>query len=426
LPGLFKVWVASVVGNNYAFPEEIPLTGLKPNTALLVNNSHGNVQVRVVSGLTKPRVLLTKNVRAWNREDASTISNKIKVLVTPSDDGSLTISTNRDEVKNEVNREFNTDIQIEVPSTNGVSITNNYGDINAHEIQGDLTIKSSYGRVEVYNLNGNATLNLKNSDASGSNLHGNVGVTGAKRVNLSKVEGTVTIEANNGSVELRDVAGAVNIDASYSRITAQDLKEHATLKTSYGDVKVTNVASASINAPYSDVIATNIRGDLTIESSNDEIRATSIAGDLTVEASHASVRADEIQGDVKITTAHGEVSLKNFRQSVEIETSYRDVILTVGEQLTGDITVANTRGEIKFICPQTSLFRLDAQSERGRVKTKGIDDVQQDDRDKLLLGSAGPTVKLRTSFRDILVQASGARQAKSNGPVPPPPPSNRD
>jgi uncharacterized membrane protein HdeD (DUF308 family) len=426
LPGLVGAWVDSVAGKRFPFTEEIALPALKPNSTLIVNNSHGNVSVKVVAGLANPRALLTKNVRAFKKEDASAISDKIKVLVSTPTDGSLTISTNRDDVKNEVNREFTTDIQIELPSTYGVSVTNSYGDISTSEIQGDLTIKSSFGRVEVNNLHGNATFSLKNSEVVGSNLQGDVGVSGAKRINLSSVNGTVNIEASNGAVDLRNVAGAVTIESTYSRITAQDLKEHATLKTTHGEVKITNVASASINAPYSDVTATNIRGDLEIESSNDEIRATSIVGDLTVQASHASVRADEVQGDIKITTSHGDVSLKNFRKSVEVETSFRDVVLTVGEQLSGDISVENNRGEIKFIYPQTSLFRLDAESERGRVKTKGIDDVQQDERDKLLIGSTGPTVKLRTSFRDILVQVSGARQARSQGPVPPPAASNRD
>jgi uncharacterized membrane protein HdeD (DUF308 family) len=426
LPGLFSAWVDSVVGDKYSFPEEVALPALKPNAPLIVNNSHGNVSVKVVSGSTSPRAVLMKNVRAWKKEDAIAISEKINLLVTQAFDGSLTITTNREDVKTDVKREFNTDIQIEVPSTSGVTITNSYGDITANEIQGGLTVKSSYGRVEVNNLSGAAIFNLKNSDATGTNLRGNVEITGAKRVNLSNVDGTVNVESNNGSVDLRNVKGAVKIDSTYSRITAQDLSESATLNTSHGSVKVTNAAAVTINAPYSEITANNIRGELEIESSNDDIRATSVAGDLIVEAERASVRVDEVQGYVKINTTHGDVSLKNFHKGVEVETSFRDVVLTVNEQVNGDISVDNNRGAIKFIYPQIIALRLDAQSERGRVKTKGIEDVQQDERDSLIRGSAGPMVKLRTSFSDILVQASGARQAQNKGPVPPPPPSKRD
>jgi DUF4097 and DUF4098 domain-containing protein YvlB/uncharacterized membrane protein HdeD (DUF308 family) len=425
LPAFLNSLRDSVIGETYNFTDEaIPIPTLKPNAILSVNNSHGNVTV--VSGLTYPRAVLSKNIRAWKKEDANTISDKIKLQLTQNSDGSVNISTNRDDLQNEVNHEFNTHIQIEVPATFGVSITNSYGNITANEIQGDVTLKSSYGRAEANNVKGNATFNLKNSEAVATSIQGDVKVTGARKVKLSNIDGSVEVEGSNGSVDLRNIGGTVNIDSSYSRVIAQDLKQSATIKTSHESVKVTNAGSVSIEAPFSDITAKDIRGDLQIESSNDDIRATSISGNLKVEAERSSVRADEIQGQVKINTSHGDVSLKNFHQGVEIETSYRDVVLTVGEQVTGDITVENSRGEIKFIYPQSNLFRIDAKSERGRVKARGIDDFQQDEKDSLLKGSTGPMVKLRTTFSDILVQAGGLRQAQNKGVVQPSASADRD
>lgn len=419
LPAFLSSLRDSVIGETYNFTDEaITLPTLKPNAIVTVNNSHGNV--KVVSGLTSPRALLVKNIRAWKKEDANAISEKIKLQLVQTADGSVNISTNRDEVETEVNHEFNTHIQIEVPATVGVSISNSYGDITANDIQGDVTIKSSFGRAEANNIKGNAVFNLKNSEAIASTIYGNVTVTGAKKVKLNNVEGAVNVvEANNGSVDLRSVSGMVKIDASYSRISVQDLKESATLKTSHGSVKVTNAGSVTINAPYSEVTATNIRGDLRIESSNKDIRATTIFGDLIVDAEHAEVRADEVQGEVKINTSHGEVSVKNFHRGVEVETSYRDVVLTIADQVVGNINVENDRGEIKIVLPQVSNFTIDAESQGGQVKPKGFANFLQPEKDSLIAsnGSLGPTIKLRTSHRDIIVQASGARQAQSKGAV---------
>jgi uncharacterized membrane protein HdeD (DUF308 family) len=425
LPGFLNSLRDSVIGETYNYTDEaVAIPTLKPNAILAINNSHGDV--KIVGGLTYPRAVLVKNIRAWKKEDANAISDKIKLLLTENPDGSVNISTNRDDIKDEVNHEFNTHIQIEVPSTFGVTITNSYGDITANEIQGDLTIKSSFGRAEANNVKGNTTFNLKNSEAAATSIQGDVNVTGAKKVKLINIDGSVEVDANNGSVDLRNIGGTVDIESSYSRVNAQDLKQDATIKTTHGSIKVTNAANVSIDAPHTEITATSIRGDLKIESSNDEIRASSIFGNLTVEAEHASVKADEIQGNIKINTSHGNVSLKNFHQGVDVETSYRDVTLTVGEQVTGDITVKNDRGEIKFIYPQTSLFRIDAKSERGRVKAKGLDDFQQDEKDSLLVGYTGPTVKLRTSFSDILVQAGNLRQAQNKRVVQSPTSSDRD
>jgi uncharacterized membrane protein HdeD (DUF308 family) len=424
LPGIFGTVRDAVIGKTYNFSQEVALPLAGPDGKLIINNSHGNV--RIVGGLSYPRALLQKKVRAWKQEDASAISDKIQLLVKKEGDGSITVSTNREDVKAEVRNEFNTDIEIEVPSSYGVSITNSNGDISAREIQGDLSIRSSFGRVEVNNLSGDAVFTLKNSEAAATNIHGDVKMTGAKRVHLTNVDGQVDIEANNGSIEMRGIKGAVNVEASYTRITATDLKEHASLKSSYATVTISDAASVEVDAPFSGITATNIRGDVEIKSSHKDIRATEIAGNLTVEGERSEVRAEGIQGNVKITTSHGDVTLKNFRQGVEVETSYRDVVLTVGETVNGNITVQNERGEIKFVYPQASLFRLDAQSEGGRVKTRGIDDFEQEDSESLSRGSSGPIVKLRTSFREILVQASGTRQAQNKGPVTPPTALNKD
>lgn len=419
LPGAFNIWVDSVVGEKYTFEDEaIPLPNLTPSSTLTINNSYGNV--KIVGGAPAVRAYLIKDVRAWKQEDAQEISEKIQLQSKQEADGSITISTNRDEVNQQIKHEFNTHIQIEVPSLGGLSISNSNGTITASNVQGNVNIKSSNGRAEVKEVNGDAVFNLKNSDVVASSMHGDVNVTGAKKVDLTNIYGDVEVNTNNGSVNLRNVSGTVEIDSTYSAVTAQDLKQNATIKTSYTNVKVTNAAGVNIEAPYTDITAANIRGDLNIESSQKDIRATSISGNLTVEAERASVKADGIQGIVKINTSHGEVALKNFHQSVEVETSFRDVTLTASEELTSDITVANNRGEIKFIYPQTGLFRIDAKSERGRVRARGFDDFQQDEKDSLLKGSTGPLVKLRTSFSDIVVQTGGVRQAQSKGVVQPP------
>jgi uncharacterized membrane protein HdeD (DUF308 family) len=426
LPGFLSTLRDSVIGEKYTFTDEaITISTIRPNSVLTVQNSYGNV--KVVGGAPVLRAYLVKDVAAWKREDASEISEKIKLLTSQAPDGSYTITTNRDEVNDEIKHEFNTHIQIEVPSSVGLSITNSYGTVTTNQIQGDVIIKSSFGRAEANAVAGNAIFHLKNSEIVASAINGNVTVTGAKKVKMYNIAGAVKVEANRGSVDVSDVSGIVTIDASQSRIILQNLQESATIKTSHENVKVTNAASVTITAPYSEVSAINIRGDLRIESSNKDIRATSISGNLTIQAELADVRAEDVQGVVKIETSHGEVSVKNFHQGVDVETSYKDVVLTVAEQVAGDINVENNRGEIKVVLPQTSSFHIDAESEGGRVKTKGFNDMEQTDRDSLhaVQGSDGPTIRLRTD-RDIHVQASGLRQAQTKGGVKPPATSSKD
>src|SRR5205085_9855258 len=111
-----------VVGEKYTFEDEaIPLPALSPGSLLTVNNSFGNV--KIVGGASAVRAYLVKDVRAWKQEDAKDIAEKIQLQSKQEADGSITISTNRDEISQQIKHEFNTHIQIEVPSLSGVSIS---------------------------------------------------------------------------------------------------------------------------------------------------------------------------------------------------------------------------------------------------------------------------------------------------------------
>jgi uncharacterized membrane protein HdeD (DUF308 family) len=420
LPAFFSSVRDSVIGERYTFTDEaIPISGIKPNTTLTINNSKGNVQIN--GGATTPRAYLVKDVRAWKKDDALEISDKIKLLINQAPDGSLTISTNRDEINNEINHEFNTHIQIDVPANLNVTVTNSYGTVTASHIQGGVTVKSSYGRVEANDI-GNANFNLNLSEVNGTTINGSVTVTGAKSIKLADVKGSVTANANNGSVDLRRVSGIVKIESSYRNITLQDLQESATIKTNHGNVQINNAANVNITAPFTEINASNIKGDLQIESSNDEIRATSVSGDIIIKADRADITAEDILGDVNISNAHGEVSVKNFHQGVTVESTYRDILLTTSEAIVGEINVQNSHGEIRMVLPSAGSFHLDAESEKGQVKAKGFDDFFQMNKSSMnfVKGTNGPLIKLRTTYRDIIVQASGLRQAQTNGVVKPP------
>jgi uncharacterized membrane protein HdeD (DUF308 family) len=427
LPGFLRVMLDSVLGESHHFTDEaVALPAIKPFATLTINNSYGDVTV--TGGATKAQAYLVKDIRSWDKDDASAINEKITLQVIPTADGGFTISTNRDQVNQETNHEYRTHIKIEVPSTLGLSITSSYGKVTANKIQGDVSIKSSYGGVEANDLAGNALFNLNYSDVKGSMIAGNVTVNGARNVTLSGVTGAATVNAKNGNVDLQQVKGVVKVDAPYSQITLQNLAESATVNTSHKNLKVTNAADVTIVAPHADVTATNLKGDLKIESSNSAILTSSISGDVTIQATHSNVTADDISGAIVVNTTHGDVTIKNFRQRVQVETNYNDVVLYASGPITSEIIVDNDKGEIKATFPQASNFRLDAESERGRVKLRGFDTTSRSDEGSLYtnVGSNGPLVKLRTSLRDIIVQASGQRQAKANDPVKAPPVANKN
>lgn len=413
LPRFLSSLRDSVVGQTFAFTDDtVESKEFRQGMKVTVSNNFGIV--KVTGGSPTLRATLTKGIRGWNQEDARKIAEQIQLVMTKTADG-VSITTNRDQV----NQEFSTNIQVEVPSYTNLFITNSFDAVSASNIQGNLSIKVSHGQADVAGINGDVNLALNYSDANATAINGNLIIAGAKNARVSKVSGSLDLGASNGTVDVREIAGPARINAPFCRITAQGLNSDAELKSEHASVDARNTADLTIDAPHSSVQARNINGDLEVSSSNDDINISSIEGRLTVQAEQASVKIEDARGSVDVQTSHGDVIVKNFFEGVHVETSYRDVTLIAANQPEGNIEVENNHGEIKLVLPQSSQFQLDAQSENGEIKPVGFNTLSQRSRASLIasLGEDGPNIKLRTSYKNIIIQASGARQARSSALV---------
>lgn len=409
LPGFLSGLRDSVVGDAYAFTDPtIVTTDIRPDVKVVINNSYGSV--RITGGSSAVRATLVKGVRGWSETEARKIADRIHLVVNQTSDN-VSVTTNRDQLA----EQFTTDVQIEVPSSAIVTVIDSYGSITATGVQGGLIAKASYGQADISGIRGDVNLALTYSDASVSKVDGDVTVNGARRARLSNIAGALVLTASHGSVELRDITGPVHVDAPFSRIVAAGLSQASELKTQHASVDVSHAAELTIDAPNSDVRARDIDGDLRVSSSNSDLQFGSITGDLDVQAEQSSVNADDIRGAVSIETSHGEITVRNFYESVRAETSYRDVTLIAATEPAGDIEVENNHGLIKLVLPQSSRFQLDAETENGQIQPIGFNQLDQVTRNALVasLGSNGPIIKLRTSFKNIIIQAGAARQTQT-------------
>ena len=400
----------SVVGEAYAFTDQqVVSANVRQGTKVTINNSYGNV--KVTGGGSALKATLVKAVRGWSQDDARKVADRIRLMVSQGDDG-LTITTNRDQVDGQ----YTTDIQVEVPSYANVSITDSYGSITASGIQEGLTAKASHGEANLTDIKGDVNLALSYYDITAARVDGDVTVTGARQARISSVTGALNLSGSNGGVDVRDISGEVRVDAAFSRIVAQGLDQNAELKTEHASVDVSRAGDVIVNAPHSDVHARNINGDLRILSSSSNLQLSSITGDLQIDAEQCSVNADDVRGTVAIKTSHGDVAVKNFYEGVRVETSYHDVVLQAAGDPAGDIVVQNNHGQIKLVLPRSSQFRLDAQSASGQIQPIGFGELGERVRESLIaaLGSDGPSIKLRTSFKNIIIQASAARQGQAS------------
>lgn len=422
LPGFLSNIRDSMIGETHTFTDEpLTLANLKPGSRLLISNSYGNV--KVTGGAATARVTLSKGVRAWSRDNAGEVAGKITPVLTETASGEYTLATNREAVKQEVANQFSTNLEIEVPAAVTLVITNSYGTVSASKLDTNLQVTAKHGRVETADIRGDVSFELNYSSVSAAKIGGAVRVTGAKDARLSNIEGSVEIASRNGDIELRNIGGEVKVEASRSRITAQDLAQFATLKTTRSPISVTSAAGVSIETQHSKISVAGINGDLDITTERGAIEAERISGSFTVVGEHTEVEVDGVQGAANIATSHAKVEVRNFRDSLKIQTSHRDVVFSAAGDITRDIVVENSHGDIKAILPQTGNYRLDAESDNGNIRTVNFADISSKRRKSFSYtsGLATAIISLRTSYNTIVIQAASPRtQVGATAPGAPP------
>ena len=413
LPGLLDGFRDSVIGREFTFSESSSETNLRRGGIVRINNSYGSV--RVVTGTDSVRVSLTKGVRGWNEDEARKIADQIRLVVIPTTDG-VSISTNRDQLT----KQFTTDLLIQVPSDAPVSIGNSYGPVSVTGVGERVELSNSHGNVELTNIAGNIVGNLNYSDINISNAAGDVQISGAKKATLANIVGALSLKASNSSVEVRDVGGPVRIEAPFCRIKADRLGEASEIFTDHASVVATNVGDMVIRAPNSDVRVEDSNGNIKITTSNSEVRVKGISGDLTLNADQCSVSAEELRGMSRIATSHGDVSVRNFVGGLDIKTSFKRVKLFSSTPPAGDINVENNHGAIELHLPESSQFRLDAISQGGEIKPQGFAALVASPGEvfNVSVGESGPRIKLRTSYSTITIKAAQGRQVRAVRVVP--------
>jgi DUF4097 and DUF4098 domain-containing protein YvlB/uncharacterized membrane protein HdeD (DUF308 family) len=402
----------SVAGQSFDFSDApVESREFTPGMKITVANSYGNVKVN--GGGQSVKATLTKRVRGWNSDDARRIADQVSLTITRTADGLLVTTT-----RNEVNQDFTTDIQIEVPASAYMVANNSYGAVAVSNVQNNVQIKTSHGQADVNQVSGNVKCDLSYANANAANINGDLVINGAKGARLSNINGAVELAARNDAVELKEISGPAHVNAPFCSIRAQGLSGEAELKTEHGKVEVTGAASLYIEAPFSDVRVQSANGDVTVRSSNSNIQLTTVSGAVEVTADKSNVSVEDAHGEVAIETSRGEVAVKNFFEGVHIETNYGTVTLIAAVPPAEDIDVKNSHGEIKLVLPPSSQFMLDATSEHGEVRPSGFGDLAARTRESLVAANgSGPNIILRTSFRNITIQASAARQAQASARV---------
>lgn len=127
------------------------------------------------------------------------------------------------------------------------------------------------------------------------------------------------------------------------------------LESSSGDIAVTGVAGAEVEADSGTVTAGRIGGPLKVRTSSGEITATELSGpSAEIRSSSGNARLDftKAPGSVLAETSSGDVSLKvpqaPYRIKVSTDSGDRDVTLPDDASASSRISVETSSGDIRI------------------------------------------------------------------------------
>jgi DUF4097 and DUF4098 domain-containing protein YvlB len=368
--GKFRIGGVEVFGESFdydAAPTKIK-TGKAPK--VFIENYRGVTRV-VTADTDEVQVTAKKTIRAMDRATADKAHEQTPLKVDKSGE-SLSILTNQDRAEN---AKVSSDLEITVPQGAAVEIRGRGADIDVSGVNGEVSINAEGGGVRALNLGSNLRIDARNTDI----------------VRADQVKGNVSLQGKGRDIEITEVAGEVEISGAYSGET--------TLR--------------KIEKPVHFV------------SSMTDIRAQKIPGELSM--SLRNLTMTEVTGPIVVKAKTKDVVLQNVTDTVNLDVDNGDVEVRLTRGPVSKMEIQTRSGSIELALPPGAQFKLDAETVRGEVDNQFSDKLTTETRNRggQITGSVGtgPEIKLQTARGELTLRKSTGDEVpeKATSPAPKPP-----
>lgn len=240
------------------------------------------------------------------------------------------------------------------------------------------------GLVEIENMNGGVSVSVWDRP--------DVWVHATKRTLYGSEElGKVAIEVESGDLlQIRTVHREVS-----TRVSVEY------------DIRVPESATISrvttSNGPIRDEGVT-LYGDLT--TSNGPITVIQAVGNVIARTSNGAIDVRDLAGSVRATTSNGRIIILDTERVLEAETSNGEIIAELRTVESDGVSLRTSNGRITLGLPANLPLDLDLETSNGRIV---VDDptigIQAPSGTSFTgpIGGGGPTVSVRTSNADIVL-----------------------
>lgn len=189
---------------------------------------------------------------------------------------------------------------------------------------------------------------------------------------------TATTKSGDTALDAVTINGTAQLQAASGDVILQHVQAaELTAETASGDVEaseVTVAGSLALSAKSGDVVANAVTSDepASFGAASGDVKLSAVASKVAVTASAKSgeVIAETLTAPtLTLTNANGDIRAKKVAGAIDATTVSGDIKLSLRE-LTGDLAVRDSSGDVRVKLPNDTPFAFELQTGEGELRTK--------------------------------------------------------
>lgn len=296
----------------YDWKADLPAVAAKSTGPVSIVTQRGNITVNPTSD-AKLHVAVDKVARASDEEEARKSADNVSISVTPSGNG-YQIQPESHNGRDIEDTDVQTDLDILLPVQSTITARTAHGDIKIAGIHAPVTINSQSGDVEVHDIAGDVAATLTHGD-----------------LRIDAVKGNVRVDGHGGDVDLSDVSGDATIQGDFN-----------------GSVRARSIAKTTrFTSSATDLTLGPLAGQMEMDSG--DLSASDVNGSFTLTTGNKDVTLDNINGKIDLTDKRGDISVhfaQPPRDDVRIADESANIDITIPARSNFTISAISRNGEV--------------------------------------------------------------------------------
>lgn len=307
-----------------------------------LSNRYGSMVIRIWD---RKEIKVDVDIRAYSNseEDAQKLLDEVDIEAAKQGDQVVyktnITSTNKNWGNGSRNgrrwrREVKVNYVVNMPAANALTLTQQYGNVDLQGLSGALSAKVQYGNFTAGNLSSNNNY-----------ITVQYGKTTIQQANKA------VIKQQYGSGLKIETVGSLELNAQYSQVDVTTIKGNASIHQQYGSgLNIGSVDNLELDVQYASVDVNTIRGNANIKQQYNKL-AIGTVGKLNLNSQYTGVTIGSLRGDGNFNMQYNTLSVANVGtgcKALNVDADYVNVNLAFANSFNASLDVETSYASFNY------------------------------------------------------------------------------